>query len=280
MIPLVGFLPATDPRMRGTIEAIERELVEGDFVLRYRTADTGEVDGLSGREGAFLACSFWLADCLSLLGREHDARKLLERLLDLRNDLGLLAEEYDPVAGRLVGNFPQAFSHVSLVNSAAKITGHSKPSADHVFLGLARQAMSGVRPAGMSRMHMKPAPATALRALIAESARPIRDRPTSRVAGSTRAGRLAGRSARKATDKPAKEPVTVRKSTTVKQRGAAKAAPVKKAPAKKVAAKRAPTKKVAAKKAPAKKNPATKNPATKNPDKRVAPAKKAVKRAR
>ena len=100
--------------------------MEGDFVLRYRTADTGEVDGLTGREGAFLACSFWLADCLTLLGREHDARELLERLLDLRNDLGLLSEEYDPVAGRLVGNFPQAFSHVSLVNSAAKITGHQQ----------------------------------------------------------------------------------------------------------------------------------------------------------
>ncbi|MGA3148056.1 MAG: glycoside hydrolase family 15 protein, partial [Acidimicrobiales bacterium] len=114
MIPLVGFLPAHDPRMRGTIEAIERELVEGGFVLRYRTVDTGDVDGLTGREGAFLACSFWLADCLSLLGRDHDARQLLDRLLGLRNDLGLLSEEYDPVAGRLVGNFPQAFSHVSL----------------------------------------------------------------------------------------------------------------------------------------------------------------------
>ena len=127
MIPLVGFLPAHDPRVRGTIEAIERELVEGGFVLRYRTADTGDVDGLTGREGAFLACSFWLADCLSLLGRDHDARQLLDRLLGLRNDLGLLSEEYDPVAGRLVGNFPQAFSHVSLVNSASKIGGEEKP---------------------------------------------------------------------------------------------------------------------------------------------------------
>ena len=128
MIPLVGFLPAHDPRVRGTIEAIERELVEGGFVLRYRTADTGDVDGLTGREGAFLACSFWLADCLSLLGRDRDARQLLDRLLGLRNDLGLLSEEYDPVAGRLVGNFPQAFSHVSLVNSASKIAGHEKPT--------------------------------------------------------------------------------------------------------------------------------------------------------
>ena len=127
MIPLVGFLPAHDPRVRGTIEAVERELVDGGFVLRYRTADTGDVDGLTGREGAFLACSFWLADCLSLLGRDHDARQLLDRLLGLRNDLGLLSEEYDPVAGRLVGNFPQAFSHVSLVNSASKIGGQEKP---------------------------------------------------------------------------------------------------------------------------------------------------------
>ena len=142
MIPLVGFLPAHDPRVRGTIEAIERELVEGGFVLRYRTADTGDVDGLTGREGAFLACSFWLADCLSLLGRDHDARQLLDRLLGLRNDLGLLSEEYDPVAGRLVGNFPQAFSHVSLVNSASKIGGHEKPSSNHVIAGLARRALT------------------------------------------------------------------------------------------------------------------------------------------
>lgn len=141
MIPLMGFLPAHDPRVRGTIEAIERELVEGDFVLRYRTADTGEVDGLTGREGAFLACSFWLADCLSLLGRHHDARELLDRLLGLRNDLGLLSEEYDPIAGRLVGNFPQAFSHVSLVNSVSKITGQEKPTSEHVTIGLARQAL-------------------------------------------------------------------------------------------------------------------------------------------
>ena len=142
MIPLVGFLPAHDPRVRGTIEAIERDLVDGGFVLRYRTADTGDVDGLSGREGAFLACSFWLADCLSMLGRDHDARQLLDRLMGLRNDLGLLAEEYDPVAGRMVGNFPQAFSHVSLVNSAAKLMGQEKPSSEHVILGLARRALT------------------------------------------------------------------------------------------------------------------------------------------
>jgi GH15 family glucan-1,4-alpha-glucosidase len=124
MIPLVGFLPATDPRVVNTVEAIEKSLVDEGFVLRYRTADDGAVDGLTGREGAFLACSFWLVDCLHMIGRIKDAEALFERLLALRNDLGLLSEEYDPVAGRLVGNFPQAFSHVSLVNSACRLTGH------------------------------------------------------------------------------------------------------------------------------------------------------------
>ncbi len=138
MIPRVGFLPASDPRVVGTVEAIERELVEDGFVLRYRTTDEGAVDGLHGREGAFLACSFWLADCLHMIGRERDAIGLFERLLALRNDLGLLAEEYDPVAGRQVGNFPQAFSHVSLVNTAFLLTGQEalqaavEPSARRV----------------------------------------------------------------------------------------------------------------------------------------------------
>ena len=124
MIPLVEFLPPSDPRVISTVEAIERHLVDGGFVLRYRTTDNGAVDGLTGREGAFLACSFWLVDCLHMIGREEEASETFERLLRLRNDLGLLAEEYDPVAGRLVGNFPQAFSHVSLVNSACRLTGH------------------------------------------------------------------------------------------------------------------------------------------------------------
>jgi GH15 family glucan-1,4-alpha-glucosidase len=124
MIPLVGFLPATDERMRSTIEAIERDLTEDGFVLRYRADDAHDVDGLEGHEGAFLACSFWMADCLYLLGRKDDARKMLERLLELRNDLGLLAEEYDAKARRQVGNFPQAFSHVSLVNTAFNLSGH------------------------------------------------------------------------------------------------------------------------------------------------------------
>ena len=125
MIPLVGFLPATDARMRSTVEAIERGLTEDGFVLRYRTDESQDVDGLSGHEGAFLACSFWLADCLQLLRRHDDARALFERLLGLRNDLGLLSEEYDAVLGRQVGNFPQAFSHVSLVNVAYNLSGHA-----------------------------------------------------------------------------------------------------------------------------------------------------------
>ena len=124
MMPLVGFLPATDDRVRSTIEAIERDLTEDGFVLRYRATDAHAVDGLAGHEGAFLACSFWLADCLHLIGRHDDARALFDRLVGLSNDLGLLSEEYDAVAKRQVGNFPQAFSHVSLVNAAYNLSGH------------------------------------------------------------------------------------------------------------------------------------------------------------
>jgi GH15 family glucan-1,4-alpha-glucosidase len=116
-MPLTGFLPVTDERVRGTIEAIQRELMHDGFVLRYRPQETG-VDGLPGSEGVFLPCSFWLADCLHLLGRKKEARELFERLLEIRNDLGLLAEEYDPRAKRQLGNFPQAFSHVALVSCA------------------------------------------------------------------------------------------------------------------------------------------------------------------
>ncbi|HXQ59974.1 MAG TPA: glycoside hydrolase family 15 protein [Acidimicrobiales bacterium] len=127
MMPMVEFLPATDDRVRSTIEAIERDLTEDGFVLRYRATDAHDVDGLSGHEGAFLACSFWLADCLHLLGRHDDAKALLDRLIGLCNDVGLLAEEYDAVAKRQVGNFPQAFSHVSLVNAAYNLSGHVEP---------------------------------------------------------------------------------------------------------------------------------------------------------
>jgi GH15 family glucan-1,4-alpha-glucosidase len=127
MIPLVGFLPATDDRVRSTIETIERDLTEEGLVLRYRD-EARLVDGLDGREGAFLACSFWLADCLQMIGRHDDARRLFERLLGLSNDLGLLAEEYDLDAGRQAGNFPQAFSHVALVNAALNLSGQPPAS--------------------------------------------------------------------------------------------------------------------------------------------------------
>ena len=116
MVPLVGFLPAGDPRVQATVEAVERELTHDGFVLRYRTEHTD--DGLTGGEGAFLLCTFWLADCLELLGRGDDARALYERLLSLRNDVGLLSEEYDPVSGRLVGNFPHALPHGANANTA------------------------------------------------------------------------------------------------------------------------------------------------------------------
>ena len=116
-MPLVGFLPATDERVRNTVEAIERELMEDGLVLRYRPQECG-VDGLPGREGVFLPCSFWLVACWHLLGRKKEARELFERLLDVRNDLGLLSEEYDPREKRQLGNFPQAFSHVALLGAA------------------------------------------------------------------------------------------------------------------------------------------------------------------
>ncbi|MCX4401697.1 glycoside hydrolase family 15 protein [Streptomyces sp. NPDC059837] len=124
LIPQMGFLPPDDKRVIGTIEAIQRELSTSDgFILRYPT--TGEdagVDGLEGDEGAFLACSFWMADDLAMIGRVDEARKLFERLLALRNDLGLLAEEWDPRLQRQVGNFPQAFSHVPLIDTALRLT--------------------------------------------------------------------------------------------------------------------------------------------------------------
>ena len=118
-IPLLGFLPVSDPRVAGTVAAVEQELLEDGFLHRYRTRE--HVDGLPAGEGAFLACSFWLADVYVLQGRLDEAQALFERLLRLANDVGLLAEEYDVVEGRLVGNFPQAFSHVSLINTAQNL---------------------------------------------------------------------------------------------------------------------------------------------------------------
>jgi GH15 family glucan-1,4-alpha-glucosidase len=119
LTPQLGFLPPQDPRVRGTIEAIEHDLCVDGLVYRYPTRP--ETDGLPAGEGVFLACSFWLANSLALIGRRDDAEALFERLLALRNDVGLLAEEYDPRTRRLLGNFPQAFSHVGIINTATNL---------------------------------------------------------------------------------------------------------------------------------------------------------------
>jgi GH15 family glucan-1,4-alpha-glucosidase len=128
MLPLVGFLPATDPRMRGTVDYIQRRLVRNGFVDRYESVP--QVDGLPPGEGSFLLCTFWLADNLALQGRYSEARTLFERLLNLRNDVGLLSEQFDPEAHRMLGNFPQAFSHVGLINTARNLTRGGGPAED------------------------------------------------------------------------------------------------------------------------------------------------------
>ena len=140
LIPIVGFLPPDDARVRGTVAAIESRLMSEGLVYRYDTAETR--DGLPPGEGAFLACSFWLADNFVLLGRRDDARALFERLLDLRNDVGLLAEEYDPVAKRQLGNFPQAFSHVGVIDTALNLATDAvargqAPAEQRAAVGLA-----------------------------------------------------------------------------------------------------------------------------------------------
>jgi GH15 family glucan-1,4-alpha-glucosidase len=145
LMPAVGFLPASDPRIQGTIKAIEKNLVQDGFVLRYKPEHTG--DGLPGSEGAFLACTFWLVDAYAYSGRRKEAEALFERLLKLRNDLGLLSEEYDPRAQRLIGNFPQAFSHLALINSASvlseeKVTTREAEKTD----GKKRQAPAPTAP--------------------------------------------------------------------------------------------------------------------------------------
>ncbi len=136
LIPMTGFLPPDDPRVVGTVRAIEEDLLQDGFVLRYRTSS--QVDGLPGGEGAFLACTFWLVEVYALQGRTDDARALFERLLSYANDVGLLAEEYDPVTKRQIGNFPQAFSHVALIAAAMTLGGQSvghasraRRAADH-----------------------------------------------------------------------------------------------------------------------------------------------------
>jgi GH15 family glucan-1,4-alpha-glucosidase len=126
MIPLVGFLPPEDPRVSGTVLAIERELMWRGFVRRYRPRQ--HIDGLPGGEGAFLACTFWLADNYALQGEHDKARRLFERVLAICNDVGLLAEEFEPESARHLGNFPQAFSHVALVNSAHNLARTRGPA--------------------------------------------------------------------------------------------------------------------------------------------------------
>jgi GH15 family glucan-1,4-alpha-glucosidase len=135
LIPQLGFLPVDDPRVAGTIAAIERELLRDGFVRRYAVEEVD--DGVGGEEGAFLACSFWLADAYVMLGRTEDAMRIFDRLLTLRNDLGLLSEEYDPRQRRLLGNFPQAFSHISLINTACNLADTHGP---------ARQRAQGMAP--------------------------------------------------------------------------------------------------------------------------------------
>jgi GH15 family glucan-1,4-alpha-glucosidase len=130
LVPLVGFLPADDPRVAATVDAVATELADGEgFVYRYLPEPA--IEGLSGEEGAFLLCTFWLADCYSLLGRRDEAVALFERLLSLRNDVGLLAEQWDARTGRMVGNFPQAFSHVALVDTATNLDPTMPGAADH-----------------------------------------------------------------------------------------------------------------------------------------------------
>ena len=138
LLPAIGFLPAKDPRIRGTVEAIERSLVTDGLVRRYNT-DSAD-DGLPAGEGVFLACSFWLVDAYLMLGRREDAVRLFERVLSLRNDVGLLSEEYDPYANRLIGNFPQAFSHLALVNSATNLADTITPVEQRSGRKIARHA--------------------------------------------------------------------------------------------------------------------------------------------
>ncbi len=142
MLAIVGFLPPDDPRIGGTVAAIQKELVQDGFVRRYQT-EAGHVDGLPGTEGAFLMTTFWLADNLVLMGRRDEGRAIFDRLCALQNDVGLLSEEYDPATGRMLGNFPQAFSHVALVNTAANLSmADHGPSAER-----RRNAASDTRPA-------------------------------------------------------------------------------------------------------------------------------------
>lgn len=147
LIPLVGFLPASDPRVRGTLRAIEKNLlVDRNFVLRYETEVSG--DGLPPGEGAFLACSFWLVDNYVLQGRLLDARDLFNRLLSRCNDVGLFSEEFDPMSGRMLGNFPQAYSHVGIINSALNLSRAASQVQERAIPGPPGSATTARRRSG------------------------------------------------------------------------------------------------------------------------------------
>jgi GH15 family glucan-1,4-alpha-glucosidase len=134
MMPLVGFLPATDERVSSTVDLIAKELVNDGYVQRYHPEESAAIDGLPPGEGAFLPCSFWLVDCLHLMGREKEARAFFQRLLDVRSGLGLLSEEYETKQHRLIGNFPQAFSHIGLINTARNLSPKEGPAEHRAHL--------------------------------------------------------------------------------------------------------------------------------------------------
>jgi GH15 family glucan-1,4-alpha-glucosidase len=162
LIPMTGFLPCDDPRVLGTVEAIRSSLMAEGFVRRYHTHSVR--DGLPPGEGVFLACSFWLADNLALQKRWGEATELFERLLALRNDVGLLAEEYDPRERRMLGNFPQAFSHVALVNTAYNLAARDKPAEQ-------RSDKTATAPAGGAGASAHPQEPPTSRSAVPESTR-------------------------------------------------------------------------------------------------------------
>ena len=176
LIPAVGFLPPDDARVIGTIDAIQAELAPDGLVRRYSTSEgRDEVDGLHGEEGAFLPCTFWLADALAMAGRTDEAREIFERLLGLVNDVGLISEEYDPERKRLIGNFPQAFTHLALINTASLLGGVKSVSRPRGRRRGRRWATSSSRPrtprSARSARPTRTASGRSRRAELASSAR-------------------------------------------------------------------------------------------------------------
>ncbi len=190
LIPIVGFLPPDDPRVVGTVDAVARQLRSDGFVLRY-LADQHGPDGLPPGEGAFLPCTFWLVDALAQTGRTEEAKEIFERLLSIRNDVGLLSEEYDPSLGRMVGNFPQAFSHVALVNSASNLTPAIVGTTEH-----RTEKATGPTEGAAPRPHeaRRRAPERPPE-MATHGARPSRDGRSSRDGHATRDGHPQGRAA-------------------------------------------------------------------------------------